>query len=70
MPIEIGQAETIFRYPVKSMARERLEIGEHSPALLLPDEVNINHRTEDHPQPPLAHIKLAIPNQLAPGYTF
>ena len=25
MPIEIGQVETIFRYPVKSMAGERLE---------------------------------------------
>ncbi len=28
MPIEIGQVETIFRYPVKSMAGERLEVAD------------------------------------------
>ena len=28
MPIEIGQVEAIFRYPVKSMAGERLEAAE------------------------------------------
>jgi uncharacterized protein YcbX len=28
MPIEIGQVEAIFRYPVKSMAGERLEVAE------------------------------------------
>jgi uncharacterized protein len=28
MPIEIGQIEAIFRYPVKSMAGERLEVAE------------------------------------------
>ena len=28
MPIEIGQVETIFRYPVKSMRGERLEAAE------------------------------------------
>ena len=27
MPIEIGQVEAIFRYPVKSMASERLEVA-------------------------------------------
>src|SRR6266568_3310523 len=27
MPIEIGQVEAIFRYPVKSMAGERLEVA-------------------------------------------
>src|SRR6202451_1861952 len=28
MPIEIGQVEAIFRYPVKSMGGERLEVAE------------------------------------------
>ena len=28
MPIEIGHVEAIFRYPVKSMGGERLEVGE------------------------------------------
>jgi hypothetical protein len=28
MPIEIGQVEAIFRYPVKSMSGERLEVAE------------------------------------------
>src|SRR5262245_28448820 len=28
MPIEIGQVEAIFRYPVKSMAGERLDAAE------------------------------------------
>lgn len=28
MPVEIGQVEAIFRYPVKSMAGERLEVAE------------------------------------------
>jgi MOSC domain-containing protein len=28
MPVEIGRVETIFRYPVKSMAGERLEVAE------------------------------------------
>jgi uncharacterized protein len=28
MPIEIGQVETIFRYPVKSMAGERLDVAD------------------------------------------
>lgn len=27
MPIEIGQLEAIFRYPVKSMRGERLEVA-------------------------------------------
>ena len=27
MPIEIGRVEAIFRYPVKSMAGERLEVA-------------------------------------------
>jgi len=27
MPIEIGHVEAIFRYPVKSMASERLEVA-------------------------------------------
>ena len=27
MPIEIGQVEAIFRYPVKSMGGERLEVA-------------------------------------------
>ena len=28
MPIEIGRVEAIFRYPVKSMSGERLEVAE------------------------------------------
>ncbi|MBI4624967.1 MAG: MOSC N-terminal beta barrel domain-containing protein [Verrucomicrobia bacterium] len=28
MPIEIGQVEAIFRYPVKSMGGERLEVAQ------------------------------------------
>src|SRR5690348_11647084 len=47
MPLEIGQVESIFRYPVKSMGSERLEAAQMGWHGLEGDRRLAFHRTDD-----------------------
>ena len=73
MPVEIGHVEAIFRYPVKSMGGERLDVAELGWHGIEGDRRRAFRRIEDRSGFPwltagkLAHLVLFVPQRLEDG---